>query len=113
MRRLDGGRRGHAQPRTAAGTGPCSGGLSQHWQQTVSASDRSDRMWLSAAEVEFFMACFDEAPGYRAAMWRAGCCDGAAPIGAYPKHILAAVAEGVCSWLMRHSVRGAELHVAA
>ncbi len=56
------------------------------------------------------MACFCRAPRYRTAVRRAECCDGAAPVGARPKHILAAVAAGSCSWPMRHSHRGAELN---
>ena len=35
--------------------------------------------------------CFAKAPRYKVAEWRAGCCDGDAPIGATPKHLLAAV----------------------
>jgi hypothetical protein len=45
--------------------------------------------------------------------WRAECRDGTAPIGACPKHILAAVAVDGCTWPVRHSARGAELQVAA
>jgi hypothetical protein len=68
---------------------------------------------ICSAEVEFCMLCFSRAPRFRTAAWRAECCDGTAPVGAAPKHILAAVAVAGGTWPVRHSARGADLKVAA
>ena len=42
----------------------------------------------------FCLHCFGKAPRYKAAEWRASCCDGDAPIGACPKHLLSATCVG-------------------
>ena len=68
---------------------------------------------VRAGEAEFCMACFSRAPRFKVAAWRQECCDGAAPIGACPKHILAAVNTCRVAWPPRHEGRGASIEVAA
>ena len=50
------------------------------------------------AGVEFCLCCFSRAPRFRVAAWRAGCCDGIAPIGACPKYLLEVIALRDGSW---------------
>ena len=68
---------------------------------------------FTVAEVEACMKCFMRAPRYRISAWRAGCCDGNAPIGACPKHILAAVMTSATVWPVGHEARGRDLSAAA
>ncbi len=63
------------------------------------------------AVVEFYLACLLKAPRFEKTLWRVGCCDGAAPVGVCPKHILAAVSVGG-EWPAGASERGAELAAA-
>jgi hypothetical protein len=64
---------------------------------------------VRAGEVEFCMLCFAKAPRYRVALWRQGCCDGAAPIGSCPKHTLAAASLCNVQWPPQHAVRVASI----
>ena len=68
---------------------------------------------VQAADVEFCMLCFAKAPRFKTAAWRQECCDGAAPIGASPKHILAAVSVCTVSWPPRYAGRGATIQAEA
>jgi hypothetical protein len=61
---------------------------------------------FKVAEVEACMMCFMRAPRYRIPAWRAECCDGRAPIGACPKHILAAIMTSATVWPAGHEARG-------
>ena len=63
--------------------------------------------------VEFCMRCMCKAPRFRTAAWRASCCDGDAPIGGVPKHILAVIAAVRPQWPVRHAARGRLLLEAA
>ena len=65
------------------------------------------------AEVEFCMMCTCNPPRYQRAKWRAECCDGTTPIGAVPRHILAAVLAGSPEWPARNAARGQALVEAA
>ena len=47
--------------------------------------------FVCAAGCEFCIRCFARAPRFRVSEWRAGCCDGDTPVGAAPKHLLAAL----------------------
>ena len=66
-----------------------------------------------SAEVEFCMPCCTMAPRYLANRWKAGCCDGRAPIGACPRYILAAISISTAVWPAGHVVRGRKLEAAA
>ena len=68
---------------------------------------------VRTGEAEFCIACFCRAPRFRVAAWRQGCCDGAAPVGSCPKHILAAVSLCRVSWPPRFEGRGANIEAAA
>ena len=65
------------------------------------------------AAVEFCMQCCMQTPRHLANQWKAGCCDGRAPIGACPRYILASVSLCPASWPRGHEGRGHELVVAA
>jgi hypothetical protein len=62
-----------------------------------------------AAEAEFCLMCLGKAPRYKVAAWRAECCDGRAPVGSCPKHLLAAISAASFEWPARHATRAAEL----
>ena len=66
-----------------------------------------------AGRVEFCMRCACKAPRFRTAEWRASCCDGDAPIGGVPKHILAAIAADCPQWPVRQAQRVLQLVEAA
>jgi hypothetical protein len=66
-----------------------------------------------SAEVEFCMQCCMRTPRHLANRWKAGCCDGRAPIGACPRYILAAISISTAVWPAGHVVRGRELEAAA
>ena len=66
-----------------------------------------------AGGVELCMLCMSKAPRFRTPAWRAQCCDGTTPIGAVPKHMLAAIRAGSPQWPARHVARGRELCAAA
>ena len=68
---------------------------------------------VRAGEAEFCMLCFAKAPRYRVALWRQGCCDGAAPIGSCPKHTLAAASVCSVQWPPQKTGRGANILEAA
>ena len=68
---------------------------------------------VRAGEVEFCMLCFAKAPRFRVAQWRQDCCDGAAPIGSCPKHILAAASVCSVQWPPQKAGRGANILEAA
>jgi hypothetical protein len=46
---------------------------------------------INVGACELCIRCFAKAPRYRVGEWRTGCCDGDSPVGACPKHVLAAV----------------------
>ena len=99
-----------ADEEAAAGAGP-----EQAIVQDAVARLRQFRQHhcVRAAEAEFCMICFSRAPRFKTAAWRQDCCDGAAPIGACPKHILAAVSVCTVSWPPRQAGRGASIQAAA
>ena len=68
---------------------------------------------VRSGEAEFCMLCFARAPRYRVAAWRQDCCDGGAPVGSCPKHILAAISVCRVCWPPRHEGRGANIEAAA
>ena len=68
---------------------------------------------FKVAEAEACMMCFMRDPRYQIPAWRAECCDGRAPIGACPKHILAAIITSATVWPVGHEARGRDLVAAA
>ena len=60
-------------------------------------------------EADVCMMCFGKAPRHKAAAWKAECCDGAAPLGSCPKHILTAVCTVPVVWPPRKAERGADI----
>ena len=51
-----------------------------------------------SVEVQFCMQCWLQTPRHLARQWKAGCCDGRAPIGACPRYILAAASTCPATW---------------
>ena len=67
---------------------------------------------VKAGACEFCMLCFTKAPRYRVAEWRSTCCDGAAPVGGCPKHMLMAAVTAGVAWPARYAERGTEIAAA-
>ena len=103
---------GQAAAADAAGPEPVHGDVQERRAMAQLRPFRSHQC-VRAGEAEFCMSCFSRAPRFKVAAWRQECCDGAAPTGACPKHILAAVNTCRVAWPPRHEGRGASIDVAA
>ena len=69
--------------------------------------------WSGQGVAEWCMLCFSRAPRFKVAAWRDGCCDGVAPLGSCPKHILEAVRACPMLWPPRRAERGADISAVA